>query len=172
MWPFNVGCVMANCIDHKFCRECLIEFNNLGEPALQANIIKGRPLVADKCLNALRLSVSWGVLLPYRVFPSLSLIRCFALRILSYIRENGKRCIVIPYTYIYNHDKYLWPYEILLRTCTTYCSLKFTLTFTSMSSVSWSSTTKMNREDNFSNDSEDDLNEDTSIQTRSNAASY
>lgn len=57
MWPFNVGCVMANCIDHKFCRECLIEFNNLGEPAQQANIIKGRPKVGDKSLNALRLSV-------------------------------------------------------------------------------------------------------------------
>ena len=172
MWPFNVGCVMANCIDHKFCRECLIEFNNLGEPARQANIIKGRPMVGDKSLNALRLSVGWGVLLPYRIFPSLSLIRCFVLRILSYIREDEKQCIVIPYTYIYNHDKYLWPYKILLHTCTTYCGLKFTLTFTSMSSVSWSSTTKMNREDNFSNDSEDDLNEDTSIQTRSNAASY
>lgn len=57
MWPFNVGCVMANCIDHKFCRECLIEFNNLGEPAQQANVIKGRPKVGDKSLNALRLSV-------------------------------------------------------------------------------------------------------------------
>jgi len=30
----------------------------------------------------------------------------------------------------------------------------------------------MNREDNFTNDSEDNPNEDTSIQARSNAASY
>ncbi|OCL12112.1 hypothetical protein AOQ84DRAFT_360925 [Glonium stellatum] len=58
MWPFSVGCVDENCMDHKFCKDCHVEFDNFGQSALQTHTVMGRPMIYGKSsLNVLKLYV-------------------------------------------------------------------------------------------------------------------